>query len=150
MEQTMTEQEYTDILDYLLTKLREVQSTDIVTEINQQINRGKTITKDSSDLKVKKIKQSEVGKTQTLPLSSEEAFETAIDYLSKIIVDVPSYSKSISERFGKNVNWEYDQSQSIKSLNTSEKFSLDTFTFNNSELEKAKSELQKMKNYIKE
>src|ERR1017187_324697 len=109
----MTEKEYTDILDYLLTQLKEIQSTEIVAEINSQINRGKTETvKDSSDLKAKKIKQSEVGKTKTLPLTSKEAFEIAIDYLSKIIVDVPSYSKSISEGFGKNVSWEYDQTES--------------------------------------
>jgi|GEM_PF-4629127 len=147
----MTEQEYTDILDYLLTQLRELELIDIIEEINGQINRGKTLTiRDTADLKAKKIKQSEVGKTQTLPLTSKEAFEVAIDYLSKVIIDVPSYSKVIKATFGQNVVWEYDQTQSIKSLNSSEGFSLDNITFNDQEIEDAKNELQQIKIYTNE
>jgi hypothetical protein len=147
----MTEQEYTDLLDYLLTQLRELQMTEIAEEINLQINRGKTVTlRDTADLKAKNIKQSEVGKTQTLPLTSKEAFEIALDYLSKVITEVPSYAKNIAKTFGTDVNWEYDQSQSIKSLNTADNFSLKSLTFEDVELEQAKNEIQKIKNLVKE
>lgn len=147
----MTENDYTDALDYLLSRLRALQVTEISEEINNQINRGKTLTlRDTADLKAKNIKQSEVGKTQTLPLTSKEAFEVAINYLSKVIVDVPNYSRRIKETFGQNVVWEYDQSQSIKSLNTTESFTIDKVTFNVEDIEAAKNEFQKLKSYINE
>jgi hypothetical protein len=147
----MTVTEYTDALDYLLTQLRQFQLTEIVEEINTQINRGKTLTlRDAADLKAKNIKQSEVGKTQTLPLTSKEAFEVAITYLSKVIIDVPHYSKRIKETFGQNIVWEYDQSQSMKSLNSAESFKIDAVTFTSEEIDKARSELQKIKSYIYE
>jgi hypothetical protein len=147
----MTEQDYTNVLDYLLTKLRDLQLSEISEEINNQINRGKTLTlRDEWDLKEKNIKQSEVGKTQTLPLTSKEAFEVAINYLSKVIVDVPNYSKKIIETFGQNIIWEYDQTQSIKSLNASEGFAIDKISLDVGEIERAKIEFQKLKNYINE
>ena len=123
-----------------------MQATDVVSEINNLMNYGKTVTiKDNSDLKEKKIKQSEVGKTQTLILTSKEAFELTIEYMEKIIIDVPSYSKKISSKFGKDVSWEYDQTESIKSLNVSADFDLNSFTFNQEELDKAKTILEKIK-----
>lgn len=147
----MTQTEYTDALDYLLTQLRQFQLTEIVEEINAQVNRGKTLTlRDTADLKAKNIKQSEVGKTQTLPLTSKEAFEVAITYLSKVIVDVPHYSKRIRDTFGQNIVWEYDQSQSMKSLNSAESFKIEAVTFNLEDIEKAIGELQKIKYYTNE
>lgn len=147
----MTQTEYTDALDYLLTQLRQFQLTEIVEEINAQVNRGKTLTlRDTADLKAKNIKQSEVGKTQTLPLTSKEAFEVAITYLSKVIVDVPHYSKRIRDTFGHNIVWEYDQSQSMKSLNSAESFKIEAVTFNSEDIKKAIGELQKIKSYINE
>jgi hypothetical protein len=146
----MTEQDYTNLLDYLLSQLRQLQMNDIAEEISAQINRGKTVTVDAADLKEKKIKQSEIGKTQTLPLTSKEAFEIAVDYLSKIIVEVPSYSNRISQVFGSNVSWEYDQTQSIKSLGTTDSFSLTTISFKADELQQASAEIQKIKAFIKE
>ena len=147
----MTEHEFTDLLDYLLTQLRQLQMGDIAAEISLQINRGKTVTLiNAADLKEKKIKQSEIGKTQTLPMTSMEAFEVAIDYLSKIIVEVPSYTSNIIKMFGSNVIWDYDQTQSIKSLGTTDSFSLQTLIFEPDQLRRAIAEIQKIKNYIKE
>ncbi len=147
----MTEDDYTNALEYLLTKLQKMDRSDTVEEINLLITRGRTvIMKDTADLKEKNIKQSEVGKTQTLPLTSQEALESAIDYLSKIIIDVPSYAQNISKVFGNNVVWEYDQSYSVKSINTSERFTLTDFTPNEAELEAAKVEVNRVKNLIKE
>ncbi len=142
----MIEDDYTKLLKYLREKLENMQATDVVSEINNLMNYGKTVTiKDNSDLKEKKIKQSEVGKTQTLILTSKEAFELTIEYMEKIIIDVPSYSKKISSKFGKDVSWEYDQTESIKSLNVSADFDLNSFTFNQEELDKAKTILEKIK-----
>lgn len=147
----MTSQDYTSLLDYLFTELNKLQSNEIVEEINSQINRGKTLTiKDATDLKRMNIKQSEVGKTQTLPLTSKEAFEVAIDYLSKIIIDVPNYAKSIGHAFGENVSWQYDESQSMKSFNISSTFSLNEIIFDEQELNKASEEIQRIKNLIKD
>jgi hypothetical protein len=124
--------------------------TDIAGEISLQINRGKTITVDAADLKEKKIKQSEIGKTQTLPLTSKEAFDIAMDYLSKIIIEAPRYSSKISEKFGSNVTWGYDQTHSIKSLGTTDNFSIMMLSFKEDELQQAIAEIQKIKGYINE
>jgi hypothetical protein len=147
----MTNQEFTDVLDYLLTKLREMGANEIASDINKQINRGKTLTvKDSSDLSEKKIKQKDVGKTQILPLSSKEAFELAIDYLERIIMDVPGYSEKISKNFGNQILWEVDQSQSLKDLNTTDKFTLNDLNFDKEDISKAKDNLIKIKKYLQE
>lgn len=148
----MIAQEYTDLIDYLFNKLRDIQLNDIAEEINTRINRGKTVTlKDATDLKEKNIKQQEVGKTQTLPLTPKEAFEIAVDHLSKVIVEVPSYAKRITAAFGNNVVWESDQTHSLKSLNTTaNSFSLNDFTFDNSEINEASDLITLLKSFIKE
>jgi hypothetical protein len=106
--------------------------------------------KDSSDLSEKKIKQKDVGKTQILPLSSKEAFELAIDYLERIIMDVPGYSEKISKNFGNQILWEVDQSQSLKDLNTTDKFTLNDLNFDKEDISKAKDNLIKIKKYLQE
>ncbi len=147
----MTNQEFTDLLDYLLTKLREMGANEIASDINKQINRGKTLTvKDSSDLSEKKIKQKDVGKTQILPLTSKQAFELAIDYLERIIMDVPGYSEKISKTFGNQILWEVDQSQSLKELKTTDKFSLNDLNFDKEDISTAKDNLIKIKKYLQE
>jgi hypothetical protein len=146
----MTEQEYTNLLDHLMTQLRE-QHMSIATDISRQISRGKTITKkDITDLQEKNIKQSEVGKTQTLPLTSKEALELAIEYLEKVILDVPGYVSRIENVFGPNVSWDIDQSQSVRAIVETERFDLNTIRFDSEEIEKAKTEINKLKNYVKE
>ena len=52
----MNQEEYTSLLDYLLTRLRNLQMNEIANEINLQINRGKTITISNADLKKKENK----------------------------------------------------------------------------------------------
>lgn len=141
----MTEQEYTNLIEHLFKRLRELQLEDIVEEINARINRGKTVTPNNdADLKANNIKQNEVGKTQTLPLTSKEAVEIAIDHLAKVILEVPNYAKRITKIFGSNVRWESDQTQSIKALNTeANSFSIKEFTFEDTD--QANKKIQEIK-----
>lgn len=146
----MTDKEYTDVLGYLLTQLKEKQALEVANDISRQISRGKTITKDSTDLKEKNIKQSGVGKTQTLPFTPKEALEIAILYLEKLMLDVPGYGEKIGIVFGNNVLWNYDQFESANSLSENEKFMLSNLKFDGGEIEQAKKELNKLKEYMNE
>ena len=146
----MNQEEYTSLLDYLLTRLRNLQMNEIANEINLQINRGKIITISNADLKKKKIKYSELGKTQTLPLTSMEAFKMAIDYLSKIVIEVPSYAQSIREIFGTDILWEYDQTPSIKDLNSTDSILFKELSFSSIELEQAKLAISKINTLLVE
>lgn len=149
--EAITDEEYVNILDHLLSRLRTLDQLEVADEINLLISRSKTvIAKDDEDLKRYKIKQSDVGKTQSIPITPKEALELAIDYLSKIIIEVPSYAQSIRGAFGTSVIWEYDQIQLIRSISTSSAFNLNSISFNEEELEEAKNELQKIKTYLKE
>ncbi|MCW3074265.1 MAG: hypothetical protein JWP69_1334 [Flaviaesturariibacter sp.] len=53
----MTNQQYTEALDYLLSGLRNQNAMDVINDINARIRRGKTVNvNDSADLKAAKIK----------------------------------------------------------------------------------------------
>lgn len=52
--------------------------------------------------------------------------------------------------FGPNVSWDIDQSQSVRAIVETERFDLNTLRFDSDEIEKAKTEINKLKNYIKE
>ena len=91
-----------------------------------------------------------MGKTQTLPLTSMEAFKMAIDYLSKIVIEVPSYAQSIREIFGTDILWEYDQTPSIKDLNSTDSILFKELSFSSIELEQAKLAISKINTLLVE
>ena len=66
---------------------------------------------------------------QTRPLSSKEAFEKILDYLKKLILDIPAYELQIMKTFGSNVAWEYDQGESTELRRLSEGFSVNALSY---------------------
>jgi len=145
----ISEQEYGNIIRYLLDTLEQRQASNIAEEINELIRRGTTSTiADSRDLVRKNIKQSEVGKTQTRPLSSKEAFEKILEYLKKLILDIPAYEQQIKKTFGSNVVWEYDQGESNELRRLSEGFSVNALSYDKDDFDKANLEFDNLINYI--
>jgi hypothetical protein len=146
----MTQQEYSDALEYLLTSLSAIQAQEIVIEITEQLRRGKTQEISATDLKEKKINQKDVGTTQTLPLDPQEAFEMAIEYLKSIIIEVPLYAEKISGLFGNNIIWNPDQDERIQFTFSEFKFSLNDISYKNSEIDEARNEIKIIKQLISE
>jgi hypothetical protein len=146
----MTQQEYSDALEYLLTSLSAIQAQEIVIEITEQLRRGKTQEISATDLKEKKINQKDVGTTQTLPLDPQEAFEMAIEYLKSIIIELPLYAEKISGLFGNNIIWNPDQDERIQFTFSEFKFSLNDISYKNSEIDEARNEIKIIKQLISE
>ena len=119
-------------------------------EINQRIRRGKTIIKGKEDLVAKNIKLTDVGSTQTLPLTARESFEEAIKYLKNIVLEFPLYQQSIRKTFGNNVVWMSDQSELVERATNEETFALEQLTYDPEELAKAGIEFEIIEKIIVE
>src|SRR5579872_348947 len=146
----MDEQEYSRALEYLLERLRTTGLTAVTNEINQRIRRGKTILKGKEDLVEKKIKQADVGKTQTLPLTPKESFESAIYYLKNIVLEFPLYQQSIRKTFGNHVVWMSDQNELLERVVNEDIFSLEQLTYNQEELTRSRIEFEIIEKIIAE
>lgn len=140
-----------EILEYLLEKLRKAGAEQIEFDINHMLSSGKTVTlTNSQDAKLKKaeIKLSDVGKTQIQPLTPEESLEVAIDYLAKVLIDIPEYSKRITEHFGEEVVWKKDDlidGNQISLIDVEDEFGFDHFKLDEIEVMKLKAILLKIK-----
>lgn len=146
----MTDQDYSNGLDFLIEKLNSIRAYEIANEIKNQINHGKTITlADSSDLREMNISRREVGKTKNAPLSKKEAFEFAVEYIEKIVLDIPGYVQTISSKFGEEIIWEFDSSLEVITEDKYEGFNLKQLIFNNEEIQSAKNELNNIKKILK-
>jgi hypothetical protein len=146
----MEENDYDILLAYLMNQISEFQP-DIVQEINNQIIQGKTLTvqDNSGELRRLNIKESDVGKTQTLPLTSKEAFAMAIEYLSRVVVDVPAYGQKIKETFGNRVEWAFDRNPVEKTTIAPSGYALDEFLYPTQDIEDATRLIQRIKDLIR-
>lgn len=144
----MTQEEYSRLIEYLLTELQKIEAYSAINGILHILSRRKTIFLNDTELKEKRKKVKDFGKTELVSLNPKEAFEYSLEYLSKIIIDVPIYQQKIRATFGDNVVWKVDQNENISRLLSNEEFTLESITVKEEELQKILNNFQELKDMI--